>query len=98
MLAAQATRAQRLAVADDVIHNDGDIAVAARPGRKAASPNTSRSQIAADAIGRGTPHEHRTAARRRTRGLREAATVAQNSAMSEEAQQQHEPRRRKRRR
>ena len=37
MLAAQATREQRLAVADDVILNNSDIAALAQPGRETAS-------------------------------------------------------------
>jgi hypothetical protein len=81
MLAAQVTREQRLAVADDVIRNDGDLARFA---------NRSRSCIAVLGGRESASERVRHVSRSR---FTAAAGVAQNSAMAEEAQQQH-PRRR----
>ena len=87
MLAAQVTREQRLAVADDVILNNGEHRCLARPGGKAASAVLDGGP---GAIGQGhhmSADQHDTGSDRFTA----AAAVAQNSPMAEEAQQQHAP-------
>ena len=89
MLAAQATREQRLAVADDVIHNDGDLARLRDQVEK-----LHRAYLAAAAAqSERAAHEHGRSERRIARFTRRAA-LAQNSAMAEEAQTQPSSRRR----
>ena len=86
MLAAQAPREERLAVADDVIHNDGDIArlrdQVEKLHRQYVTAAKAQAPAQSDKAADMSSEDREQAPMRFTEG----ATVAQNSPMSEEAQ------------